>query len=209
MRTVILDYGLCNLLSVHNALKFLGIEALVTGDPEALRSADRAILPGVGAFADGMRGLRSKGLVGPIHAYVRTGRPFLGICLGMQFLMTKSHEFGEHEGLGIIPGETVNLKDGPQAQGLRVPHIGWNGLHDAGRPWEGTLLAGLPQGAEMYFVHSFHTVPADPSHALAVTEYGPRRFCSVIARDNVHGCQFHPEKSAALGLKILKNFVDL
>ena len=204
---MIVDYGLCNLLSVYNALKYIGVEAKVTSDPGQLKEADRVILPGVGAFEDGMGGLRGKGLIGPILEYIASGRPFLGICLGMQFLMTKSHEFGEHEGLNLIPGEVIRL-DRALSQ-IKVPHIGWNGLEAARGHWEGGLLNELPQGAHMYFVHSYHAVPNDPQCRLADTQYGPERFCSVIHKNNIFGCQFHPEKSGKLGLAILNNFIKL
>ncbi len=211
MKLVIIDYGLCNLLSVYNALKHLGIQAVVTSDPSELKNADRVILPGVGAFADGMNGLRAKGLVEPIQDFIRRDRPFLGICLGMQFLMSKSYEFGAHDGLGVIPGEVVCFKSAHTqlTDGVKIPHIQWNQLQSTGRSWDKTILDGIAQGSEMYFVHSFYVVPTDPKFMLSVTEYGGHSFCSVIAKHNVYGCQFHPEKSANLGLKILDNFVNL
>ncbi len=208
MNVVIIDYGLGNLLSVHNALKALGIQACISSDPAGLRQADAAILPGVGAFEDGMKGLKEKALIGPVRAFVKTGRPFLGICLGAQMLLDRSWEFGEHQGLGLIPGEVSALKGSLPAD-LRVPYIGWNGLRHAALPWEGTILEGMSEGQEMYFVHSFYLNPVDQKHALACAQYGPKRFCAVLAKDNVYGCQFHPEKSAAMGLRVLNNFVSL
>jgi glutamine amidotransferase len=209
MNIVIVDYGLCNMLSVSNALKALGASSLVSQDPRDLRSADRVILPGVGAFEDGMAGLRQHGFVEEISAYVQTGGPLLGICLGMQMLMDRSFEFGEFAGLGLIAGE-VRPVDSVSTSGerLRVPHIGWNGLMSSGRLWNGEILDGLPEGAEMYFVHSFRVEPRDSNHVLAVTDYGGRRFCSVVAKGNVSGCQFHPEKSSRMGLSILRNFIN-
>ena len=208
MRVIIIDYGLCNILSVHNALQHLGVESVVTCDPLDLKDADAVILPGVGAFKNGMTGLRQRGFVDALRSYVRTGRPLLGICLGMQFLMDKSYEFGEHEGLGLIAGE-VRPVDNINSDGvpLKIPHIGWNGLLKTSRGWEGTPFSGLPEGIEMYFVHSFRVVPKDPAHILAETEYGKKRFCSVVAKENIYGCQFHPEKSSANGISILNNFV--
>jgi imidazole glycerol-phosphate synthase subunit HisH len=210
MKCVVIDYGLCNLLSVYNALKHLGVNANVSSDPQSLKQADRVILPGVGAFADGMKGLTSRGFEAPIHDFVKTGKPFLGICLGMQFLMDKSYEFGEHTGLGLIPGEVRSLKEtlNKQEIDLNVPHIGWNHLNKADVPWDRSVLSGLTPGVEMYFVHSFHAVTKDPRHTLALTPYG-LSFSSVVAKDNVYGCQFHPEKSAVMGLHILKNFISL
>ncbi|MEI8012989.1 MAG: imidazole glycerol phosphate synthase subunit HisH, partial [Candidatus Omnitrophota bacterium] len=200
--------GLCNLLSVYNALHHIGAEAVITDDPALLAKADHVILPGVGAFEDGMQGLKARGFIDAIRAYVATGRPLLGICLGMQLLMERSCEFGCHEGLGLIAGGVEPVDPvGAGGERLKIPHIGWNGLSEASRGWDGTFLAGLPQGVEMYFVHSFRVVPADSRHVLAETEYGGKRFCSVVAKENVAGCQFHPEKSSAMGLALLKNFM--
>ncbi|MBF0594721.1 MAG: imidazole glycerol phosphate synthase subunit HisH [Candidatus Omnitrophica bacterium] len=208
MKVVIIDYGLCNLLSVHNALRHCGVDAVIAADPAALSDADGVILPGVGAFEDGMSGLRQRGFMEALGTYVPTGRPLLGICLGMQLLMERSCEFGVHDGLGLIKGE-VRPVDHIAVDGgiLKIPHIGWNGLRRASRDWEGSLLTGLPEAVEMYFVHSFRVVPQEASHILAETEYGGKRFCSVVARENIWGCQFHPEKSSAMGLKLLNNFV--
>lgn len=207
MNLVILDYGLCNLLSVYNALKHLGVDSKVTCDPIDLKNADLAILPGVGAFADGMHGLQTKGLISPIRDFVKTGKPFLGICLGAQLLLDRSYEFGVHQGLGLIPGEVVGFSS-QERPSLKIPHISWNRITPA-NPWEGTLLEGLKHGEQMYFVHSFYLQPKDEHHALARTDYGPYDFCSVVYNGNVMGCQFHPEKSAQGGLKILNNFVRL
>ena len=208
MRIIIIDYGLCNLLSVHNALKHVGIEAVVSADPLSLADADGVILPGVGAFEDGMAGLSQRGFIEALKAYVLTGRPLLGICLGMQLLMDQSCEFGVHEGLGLIAGGVQPVDPvGTTGTSLKIPHIGWNGVLRAARGWDGTLLSGLSEGVEMYFVHSFRVVPADPAHVLAETEYGGKRFCSVVAKDNIWGCQFHPEKSSLMGLNLLNNFV--
>jgi glutamine amidotransferase len=209
MRIVIIDYGLCNLLSVYNALKHLGVEARVSSSPSDLTGADAVILPGVGAFEDGMRGLSQRGFLKPLRDYVSTGRPLLGICLGMQLLMDKSFEFGEHDGLGLIAGEVTPVdKNGKDGEILKIPHIGWNGLLKASLAWDGTPLEGLSEGVEMYFVHSFKVVPKDLACILAETEYGANRFCSVVAKDNVYGCQFHPEKSSGMGLCVLENFLN-
>ena len=211
MKLVIIDYGLCNLLSVYNALKFLKVDALVTSNSTHIKEADAVILPGVGAFEDGMKGLRAKNLIEPIKDYVRTGKPFLGICLGMQMLMSKSYEFGEFEGLNLIPGEVSRFKDETLStgRGLKIPHVTWNELHPAAKPWEDTILEGLHVAQEMYFVHSYYVCPENSSHILAQTSYGTQQFCSVVQKDNVYGCQFHPEKSSGAGLKILLNFAQL
>lgn len=208
MKIVIIDYGLCNLLSVHNALAHIGIKSVVTHDPADLKDADAAILPGVGAFRDGIEGLRQRGFVEAVKLYVMKGRPLFGICLGMQLLMDKSYEFGEYEGLGLISG-AVTPVDNVSNEGLplKIPHIGWNTLLNASCSWDNTPLSGLRKGSEVYFVHSFRVVPRDNAHILAETEYGGKRFCSMIAKGNIYGCQFHPEKSSASGLSILENFV--
>jgi imidazole glycerol-phosphate synthase subunit HisH len=209
---VIIDYGLGNLRSVSNALKFLGAEAVISDDPALLNDAAGVILPGVGAFEDGMFGLRQKNLIRPLLDFAHSGRPFLGICLGMQLLMTKSFEFGEHDGLDLVHGEVVPFKnkltDGQY--NYKIPHMGWNSLHQAGLAWPGTILEGLKDGAEVYFVHSFFAVTKNPQHVLATTSYAGETFCSVSTNGkNVFGCQFHPEKSSNVGLKILENFIRM
>lgn len=208
---VIIDYGLCNLLSVFNALRYLGVNAFVAQDPLHLKTADAVILPGVGAFADGMVGLRNKNFIPAVQEYVKTGKPLLGICLGMQMLMERSYEFGEHQGLGLVEGEVISFKNhfGDGKYDFKVPHIGWNGLCPHHLPWAGTILAGLKEGEEMYFVHSFFCVPKEEKNILAKSSYAGIDFCSVIAKENVYGCQFHPEKSAQYGLRLLKNFVEI
>ena len=209
MKTLIIDYGLGNLRSVRNALKYCGVEPVVSENPAELSSAAVAILPGVGAFEDGMKGLRARGWITAIEAYVQSRRPLLGICLGMQLLMSRGHEFGRHDGLGLIAGEVVTFDPKTAAGGrLRVPHMGWNGLKP-GNSWEGTILAGLHPQAEMYFVHSYFVAPENAGHILAMTDYGGQTFCSVLASGNVYGCQFHPERSAAGGLMVLKNFIGM
>ena len=208
---VIIDYGLCNLKSVHNALLSIGIDSTVSDNPADLESARAVILPGVGAFKDGMKGLREKNFIDPVLQYVASGRPFLGICLGMQLLMTKSYEFGEHEGLNLIEGEVVSFKN-RWVEGqlnFKVPHIGWNGLQVNGHPWGKTILEDLSEGQEMYFVHSYRVEPKNKDHVLAQTEYAGIKFCSVSKKDNIYGCQFHPEKSSTYGLRILNNFARL
>ena len=210
-KCVIIDYGLCNLLSVANALRYLGVKSHVSAFPEDLQKADCAILPGVGAFEDGMKGLQNCGLIAPIHDFVKTGRPFLGICLGMELFLTKSYEFGEHQGLNLIPGEVLPFQKPPGITGqlLKVPHVGWSSLQQRESKWEGSLLDGIPNQSEMYFVHSFYVSPTDKRNVLAETEYGGKFFCSVVSRGNIYGCQFHPEKSADQGLRIFSNFLKM
>ena len=203
----VIDYGASNLRSVMHALGHLGVDAHVAEHPDGLHGADAIILPGVGAFGAGMEQLRARGFEAPIQQAVADGIPLLGICLGMQFLFEVSEEMGTYTGLGLLPGRVVRFPEGRMG-GLKVPHMGWNQLHPR---QDLLLLAGLPTGspagAYTYFVHSYYCAPADPADVLATTDYG-LDFASVVARGNVYGVQFHPEKSQASGLRILRNFVD-
>jgi glutamine amidotransferase len=203
----IVDYGMGNLRSVHKAFEHLGFRAEVTADPRKVEDAQRLVLPGVGAFGDCIANLRAQGFVEAIHSHIESGRPFLGICLGLQVLFDKSEEFGTHAGLGIIPGTVERFAEDMHEQGeaLKIPHMGWNQIEiERDCP----LLHGVENGSYVYFVHSYHVVPARREEILTTTEYGIR-FCSAIWRDNVMATQFHPEKSQAVGLKILKNFGEM
>ena len=200
MRVVIVDYGMGNLRSVAKAVEFLGHEAVVTGDPREVARAEKLILPGVGSFPKAMENLRRQGLVGPILEHIHEGRPFLGICLGLQLLFEWSEEAGGAEGLGALKGRVVRL-DVP----LRVPHMGWNELHIK-RP-DCPFLKGISDGDRVYFVHSFHAVPEDDSVVAATTDYGIE-FVAAVWHENVFATQFHPEKSGRVGLTILKNFLE-
>lgn len=203
----IIDYGMGNLRSVQKGFERVGYQAKVTSDPRDVERAGRLVLPGVGAFRDCMHNLREGGFVEPIKAHVASGRPFLGICLGLQLLFTESEEFGLHQGLGIIPGRVVRFPEGMRAGGeeLKVPHMGWNQI-DIRRP--APIFAGIDGGTSVYFVHSYYVVPDDPSVVATVTDYGVS-FCSSIWRENVMATQFHPEKSQAVGLRMLKNFGEM
>jgi len=208
MKTItIIDYGMGNLRSVQKAFEQVGGNAVVTADPAVAAQADKLVLPGVGAFRDCMRNLTEGGFVAPIRAHIDAGKPFLGICLGLQLLFTESEEFGCHQGLGIIPGKVVRFPDGVQEEGdtLKVPHMGWNRI-GIRRP--APLFQGVPDGSFVYFVHSYYVVPDDPAVIATETGYG-RPFCSGIWRDNVMATQFHPEKSQAVGLRMLKNFGEM
>lgn len=208
----VVDYGIGNIFSVLRAIERVGGQAKLTGDPRELKSSNRVILPGVGAYANGMAGLRERGMVEPIQEFAATGRPLLGICLGMQMLVTASEEFGLHEGLNLIPGRVKAIVAHDQSgAAMKVPHIGWSRLEQpvARTTWQKTILDGLNGDTTAYFVHSFTVVPDIESDRLADAAYGDCRISAAIQRDNVAGCQFHPEKSASIGLQIVKNFLEL
>jgi len=203
---IVIDYGIGNLHSVVKGLKHQGAEVTVTSDPSEVSSAERLVLPGVGAFGDGMRELQRRNLIDPIHQFVATGRPFLGICLGMQLLLSESEEFGRHTGLGIIPGKVVAI---PHSPGIKVPHIGWRSIQPpAGTTWTQSLMQDVEENTMMYFVHSYTAVPSDESRRLADAQYGTVRISAAIRHQNVTGCQFHPEKSGVHGLKIIHRFLQ-
>lgn len=203
----IIDYGMGNLRSVQKGFEKVGFDAVVTADPKVVLEAERVVLPGVGAFRDCMRNLEAGGFVEPILRVIREGRPFLGICLGLQLLFTESEEFGRHQGLDVIPGRVVRFPEGMTADGekLAVPHMGWNQLSFTGNS---PVFAGIDEGTNVYFVHSYYVRPADAAVVATTTSYGID-FCSAICRDNVVATQFHPEKSQEKGLQILKNFGEM
>ena len=197
----IVDYGIGNLHSVRKAVEIVGGESLITADPTALQQADKLILPGVGAFKDGMRGLMASGLMPAIQSFVNSGRSLLGICLGMQLLFEQSHEAGQHTGLGILAGQVHPL----DPKDLKVPQIGWNQI-EISQP--SPLFSGVSSSSYVYFNHGYYCQPADNRHILATTQYG-RNFASVVGHNRVYGFQFHPEKSQRVGLQLLQNFVLL
>ena len=209
MVTAVIDYGLSNLLSVTSAIRYLGSDAVIVSSPENLTTADRIVLPGVGAFGDGMRGLKQSGFDLAIRREVTKGTPLLGICLGMQMLFDESDEFGTHEGLGLIHGVVRRIPsediDGvPQY----VPNIGWSGLiPSSGSDFRDTFLRSISSGDECYFVHSYEVIPSDKSSRVADIIYGGRRICAAVCSGNVMGTQFHPEKSGQVGLNILQGFL--
>ena len=196
----IIDYGVGNLFSLQSSLRYVGADTVVSGDADVLRRADRLILPGVGAFADAARLLRESGLDRVVLQAADRGTPVLGICLGMQLLFEKSYEFGEHAGLGLLRGSVVPMEGTIPAE-LKIPHIGWNALLKT-RPHP--LLQALDEGTCVYFVHSYNAANCDDS-VIAATDYG-RELTAAAARENVMGCQFHPEKSGEAGLAILRAF---
>lgn len=208
----IVDYGIGNIFSVTRAFQHCGAEVLLTDKPEDVLAASSLVLPGVGAFSNGMNGLRERGLVEPLRAYAASGRPLLGICLGMQMLFTGSAEFGDHGGLNIIEGRIVPIE--PKGAGglpLKVPHIGWSELvrSQESPEWGASILKHLDDDTHCYFVHSFTAVPDDEHHRLADTYYGSSRISAAVSKGNVYGCQFHPEKSGATGLKIINGFLEV
>jgi imidazole glycerol-phosphate synthase subunit HisH len=204
MPIAIVDYGMANLRSVQKAFEQVGHRADIISRPEEIERADKIVLPGVGAFQDAVATLREKELAGPIVRHIERGKPFLGICLGLQMLFDVGYEDGEHRGLGVFRGKCVRF-DVDETLGLKVPHMGWNQL-EVQRP--APLFNGLPQSSGVYFVHGYHVVPQDPSLIATTTDYG-RPFVSSIWRDNVFATQFHPEKSQKVGLQILSNFAGI
>jgi glutamine amidotransferase len=206
-RVTVVDYGLGNLHSVMKAFRHQGAEVLVTSRPDEVATAERLVLPGVGAFADGLRGLAARDLLEPLKEYAASGRPLLGICLGMQLLLGGSEEFGHNDGLGLVPGSVRLI---PSQPGLKVPQIGWNRINPrAGASWEGTILQSVRPGEMVYFVHSYAAEPASPAHRLAESLYGGAPLCAAVQAENVVGCQFHPEKSGTVGLAIVDGFLRM
>jgi glutamine amidotransferase len=197
----VVDYGMGNLRSVEKALERSGAPVRVTSDPEAILAADGVVLPGVGAFGACMQNLAARGLVDAVRKVLDRDRPFLGICLGLQLLFEESEEFGPVAGLGVLPGR-VRRFSGPAFDRLKIPQIGWNRIRVRKAVPE---LEGIPDGTFVYFVHSYYVEPADPALVATTTEYGIE-FASSVARGNLFACQFHPEKSQAVGLRILANF---
>ncbi|MBR5441885.1 MAG: imidazole glycerol phosphate synthase subunit HisH [Clostridia bacterium] len=199
----IIDYGVGNLFSLQCSLKKIGVDAVVTSDAQVIRDADRIILPGVGAFGDAINKLRSTGLVDTIKEEAEKGKPFLGICLGMQLLFEKGYEYGVHDGLGFLKGNVVPL-EGKIPSELNVPHMGWNGLDFK---CDSPIFKYINEGDFVYFVHSFYATDCDDS-VIATSEYGIP-VTAAVGKGNIYGCQFHPEKSGDVGLNILKAFCEL
>lgn len=200
----IIDYGVGNLFSLKSSLAAIGAEAVVTSDVDVIKASDKIILPGVGAFGDAAAKLRESGMADIVKSEAASGKPLMGICLGMQLLLEKSFEYGEHEGLGLISGEIRPITD-VIPEGLKVPHIGWNALTFKGE--KSPIFKYINEGDHVYFVHSFYGANCD-ENVIATAEYGAT-LTAAVARDNVYGCQFHPEKSGDVGLKILKAFIEL
>lgn len=210
-RTVaIVDYGAGNLFSIGRALETCGGIPLISDEPDDIRRAGRVILPGVGAFGDGMARLAETGMAEAICEAVRTGSQLLGVCLGMQMLFESSEEFGAHEGLGLISGKVRSLpRVGVDGVPHKIPNIGWRALREAvsGR-WKDTVFGEMKSDAEMYFVHSFAADPADPADLMATYDLGGHPICAAVQRDNIAGCQFHPERSGRAGLLLIERFLN-
>ncbi len=201
--TAIIDYNMGNLRSVHNAFEKIGGKATIISDPDKLQSFDRLILPGVGAFGDAMEHLKESGLDEAIKAFIQTGKPFMGVCLGMQLLFEKSEEFGAHEGLGLIEGEVIRFDKKRFDTPHKIPHMGWNEVFTKSSP----IFQNLPEHFYLYFVHSYHVKTAD-RYTIAITHYG-YDFTSAVQKENIFGIQPHPEKSHKNGLQIIENFLKV
>jgi glutamine amidotransferase len=198
----IVDYGVGNLFSLECSLNAIGAEVVITADPEILKKADQVLLPGVGAFEDAAKKLRESGLDAVIKELAASGKPLLGICLGMQMLFEESHEYGVHQGLGLIPGKVISM-EGIVPADYKIPHIGWNALHFQ---QDCPIFKDINEGDCVYFVHSYFATDCTP-YVTATAEYGPE-LTAAVAYKNVFGCQFHPEKSGSVGLAILKAFLE-
>jgi imidazole glycerol-phosphate synthase subunit HisH len=209
-KVAIVDYDSGNILSVARALAACGADPVLIQTAADIRAADRVVLPGVGAFADGMRNLGQRGLLEALLEFGNSGKPMLGICLGMQMLLSRSYEFGDHQGLDLIPGEVVAIPStGEDGRRHKIPHIGWASLEvSPGADWRYSILDPVRPGASVYLVHSFTARPKNPTHRLADCHYNGRLISAAIRSGNVFGCQFHPEKSGAVGLSILTEFVS-
>ncbi|MBR1199482.1 imidazole glycerol phosphate synthase subunit HisH [Bradyrhizobium sp. AUGA SZCCT0158] len=209
MRTVIIvDYGVGNLRSVARAVTRCGATPILATTPEQVAQASIMILPGVGAFGSCVAALKAHGLAEPVLQVIASGRPVLGICVGMQMLMNESEEFGQHAGLGLISGTVKAIPNtGSDGTPHKIPHIGWNGLHPASGDWAGSIFEDVQPGEACYFVHSFAAQADHAENDLAHCEYNGRRVCAAVRKDNLTGVQFHPEKSGPVGLKILSRFI--
>lgn len=211
-KVTIIDYGSGNVLSVSRAFAHCGAEIVLSGDPKLIRESDRLVLPGVGAFAGCMDKLKSHGLPGAIKEFVRTGRPFLGICVGMQILFDESEEFGQHEGLGLIPGKVVKIPAvGADGKTHSIPFIGWSplALPTGQSEWKGSILGDIEPGDSAYFLHSFTALPDEQKYRLADTSYDGCVISAAVGNNNIIGTQFHLEKSGPVGLKIISRFLRL
>lgn len=206
-KIVIIDYGVGNLYNLKRAFGFFGVDAEISEKAEIIKNADALVLPGVGSFEAGMSGLNERNLVNEVREAASRNKPILGICLGAQLMLSKGYEFGTFDGLNLIPGKVIPFPAVEVKE--KIPHIGWNGVYKSKQSWDGTILNGLKENNEEYFVHSFILEPDDKDDILSLTRYGDYEFCSSVRKGNIYGCQFHPEKSGEAGLAIIKNFINL
>ena len=204
---LIIDYGIGNIRSVMRGIEICGFNPILSSNSKDIINANKIILPGVGAFNDGMNGLKNRDLIDPIKRFVKSGKYFLGICLGMQMMLSKSYEHGNFDGLNLIEGEVLSFPKPEIENRYKIPHVGWNSLIKKKNDiWQSTILEGLKDESDVYFVHSYYVKPKSEKNSLANCNYMNIEFCSVLQKDNIYGCQFHPEKSGEVGLSILKNF---
>lgn len=208
MGIVVIDYGIGNVKSIVHSFSKSGASPVLTSDKNEILNADGLVLPGVGAFAHGMDRLYAFDLVDCIRLYAKSGKPLLGICLGMQMLLDTSEEFGETKGLGLVSGKVTKLPP-VTFEHAKLPHINWSEISRKNIGWENTILDKVPNGSDMYFVHSFVAEPSDENTILAVSQYYEQPFCAAIKKENIYGTQFHPEKSGELGRRIVENFIKI
>lgn len=207
MKIAIIDYQLSNLFSVKHAFDYLKVKSQITSDKTVLASSDAAVLPGVGAFGDAMNNLKQFNLIGTINEFIKKGKPFMGVCLGMQLIFSESEEFGIHQGLDIVKGKVI--KFAKESGKIKVPQIGWNKIFKSENSWDSSPLKNIRNGEFMYFVHSYYVVPKGLSVILSETVYEDIKYCSSILKNNVFATQFHPEKSGKEGIKIYKEWLNL
>lgn len=206
---ILIDYGINNLYSVQRMMQTLNVQVTITSDADQIRKADKIILPGVGAFSRAMTELKARNLDDALEDYVDSGKPLLGICLGMQLLFSESEEFGTHKGFNFVEGKVVKFKTPILNERYKIPQMNWNEIRPhKNAKWESSLLDNITPNSHFYFVHSYVCYPQQEQNYIAETRYGNDTFCSVVNKDNVWGCQFHPEKSAANGINIFKNFIE-
>lgn len=208
LNIVIVDYGVGNLHSIIKAFQFFGVKVFVSEELSIVDAADAIILPGVGSFMAGMRGLKVRGLVDSVKKSAAANKPMLGICLGAQLMLTKGYEFGEFDGLDIFSGKVIRFPE--LRDNEKIPQIGWNGVYSPkNSSWNNSILSGLPQDFDAYFVHSYILVPDKKEDILGLTNYGGQEFCSIMKKGNIYASQFHPEKSGKARLEIIRNFINI
>lgn len=208
MKIVIIDYGIGNVKSIINAFENQGQKIILSRERDIILGSDGIILPGVGAFSHAMHNLNKYGLVSIIKDYAKTGKPLLGICLGMQMLFDESEEFGITKGLGLIKGKVIKLPV-KHSNEIKLPHISWSGIFQNKTNWGNTIFNNITNGCDMYFVHTFVAKPDNDNEILSISQYFNVEFCSSVKNGNIYGCQFHPEKSAENGLRVIENFINV